>query len=895
MPTTPPSGGYYQPAHGASTPEHPPSSSSSDTLRALIMPHVHSHSLGSPQSQSPSVLGQFYGEAAAGHSVALPPDGMAVPASSLHAMMTANASSRSPASPIPKITSPSSPSGTPTSKADVKQQTMNLLKAQKARATQPQAPGAGGISLSGYNVVVHLDDSKSNPNDETFSERKFQPPVTPIALLSTKPVYQSGSLVAANSRYVCYAVRGGQIRAIDLTSAQRDGLSEHTDNIVDLTFFSPSSNVLGSVAADGSLILWKLFIDEASKKLSHRVLFWLKPDPQVSPAVTFQRFMFHPASPTVAATYSSDNKLQVWNFSLLSPHFSDSSSGPALIVEAAELSSRIPAPQADQGPPMDICFSPDGQVLGVASVDGSASVYSVAYQANAHPVLTLLHRWYPHQRTPVFSLRFLGGVLLTGSARNAELKLWYPRRIAPEQLRIDDASSSKDYACLQTLTFKSHDGSQANLYHILSVDVSRPDCLFIANPRKRSLISLHLAPSASGIAQFDWATEIDVVFPITSLLCLHRPELHQFSLFSVQLRAIQIYNLPTPALTPPPGYVPAPSSVEEPPASVLSPAPSAAVQVLSVPVPASSAELSSSAVQAASTSPDLSLAAPRASPARSEQAVTPDPVAPGDDSFDAQSKSDTAGSDEADQQPQHGSEQMASGDAAVSEADPDDLADQDLVPPSAFFPGSKADTKRRRRRERKRSTIAGTSTPPPVVAFPTASPAKRSPVAVDATGQIMILSRSVALAKGEMIHDPVSDVLAPVPAIARAADRATFSEAHAFDASSFAGQASDSASSSEACLSMASIVEEIVKRQDARQAIERGEQEQRLIASLSQTLGLQIDKAIQREIANNIVPLFNRTITQQLQASLPTLISKMGKTMQTIVLPRLERVLEQSL
>ena len=76
---------------------------------------------------------------------------------------------------------------------------------------------------------------------------------------------------------------------------------------------------------------------------------------------------------------------------------------------------------------MDLCFSPDGSVLGVASADGYAYLWQVTRVPDAHPLLVLIHRWSPHQQISVFSIRFVDDVILTGSKRNAELEAVAPR------------------------------------------------------------------------------------------------------------------------------------------------------------------------------------------------------------------------------------------------------------------------------------------------------------------------------------------------------------------------------------------------------------------------------------------------------------------------------------
>jgi WD40 repeat protein len=781
------------------------------------------------------------------------------------------------------------PTSSPAPSPNAKAKTMQMLQRFMMLGSKEQDVGVGGCALSSDSVGAEIEFELNDDVANVSLDDKFTPQVTPITMLTTKPVYQSGSLVAANGRFVCYAVRGGQIRVIDISNGSRDLLRQlHGASILDATFFvappstrsdvassssgaaaAQNGNVLASVAADGSLALWRI-LAQPNGHTKHRALLHYAPpsDGGAGGKRVFQRVVFHPRNAFRFVTFGNDGKVYSWDVEAMLSEAADAHVAAAgggedddddddddeqPLVRLAEPRATI-VDDGQQQQPMDVSFAPDGNHLAVAAVDGTVTVYALDFD---RPVV--VHRWSPHGNAAVFSVRFVdSSTVLTGAARNSTLALWrvdLSQGVAPSSV----SSSFRLPQRLQSIRFTSHDGSTAALYNVIALVVPECSAVFVANPRTRTLFSLHVARSAAAgnlATSFDWITEYNVPFPVMSLIpVVHPSKPDTLQLFTVQAVVVLLYQVPVSAL--------------------------------------SEAELIDDGDGGGGDDDDQ---------VESDQVADDEQVADGSDSElqetseggpDGEEDEDEQDDDDDDDDEDEPSEQDADDvkdddetDTTATEQDDDDEdqdeEDQDaasslkadnvrlqnttspLLPPSAFLHEAKAATpspviavatvkgteatmpkkKRARRRKRKGGAAAADSPSP---------------------GAIQILSRGSSQVQPSDSEDADDD-----------GGESTVDE--------------DGGRVGDLDARFDRLYERLSQDRAEQQRADRDFQ-QRLLATVSS----RIDKAVQREIATSVMPALSRNIATSLGSQLPKLIEPVLATIvKKVVVPRLEKLVGTS-
>ncbi|GMH74656.1 hypothetical protein TL16_g06521 [Triparma laevis f. inornata] len=133
--------------------------------------------------------------------------------------------------------------------------------------------------------------------DRRSKSSKRQVNTVPITHYKTEFKERSGSLVVSNTRYILYGIKAGLLRCICRTSASRTLLRGHSDLVHDLSFFSFSSDVLGSVGGK-EVLVWRVFEEDlqepdpetgSMKKISYEKLLQLN--------VSATKISWHPFDP----------------------------------------------------------------------------------------------------------------------------------------------------------------------------------------------------------------------------------------------------------------------------------------------------------------------------------------------------------------------------------------------------------------------------------------------------------------------------------------------------------------------------------------------------------------------------------------------------------------------
>ncbi|CAK7323379.1 unnamed protein product [Dovyalis caffra] len=403
-----------------------------------------------------------------------------------------------------------------------------------------------GRHLNGNHAVYDIDVRLQG-------EVQPQLEVTPITKYVSDPGLVLGRQIAVNRNYICYGLKPGAIRILNINTALRSLLRGHNQKVTDMAFFAEDVHLLASACVDGRVFIRK--INEG-------------PDEEEKPHI-FERIL-------LALHIVADGELVhprvCWH-----PHKQE-----ILIVAIGNLILKIDTNKVGKGGgfssdqpltcPIDklidgvqLVGKHDGEVtelsmcqwmttrLASASTDGVVKIWE---DRKAVPLAV----FRPHDSNPVNSVAFLTApdrpdhiVLITGGPLNQEVKIWAS---ASEEgwLLPSDAES---WQCTQTLTLKSSAESSAeDAFFNQLVALPRAGLFLLANAKKNAIYAVHLEygpyPAAT---RMDYIAEFTVTMPILSLTgtsdSLPNGE-HIVQVYCVQTQAIQQYALNLSQCLPPP-------------------------------------------------------------------------------------------------------------------------------------------------------------------------------------------------------------------------------------------------------------------------------------------------------------------------------------------------------
>ncbi|XWS19259.1 hypothetical protein CRYUN_Cryun31cG0000600 [Craigia yunnanensis] len=82
--------------------------------------------------------------------------------------------------------------------------------------------------------------------------------VTPIAKYASDPGLVLGLQIAVNRNYICYGLKLGNIRILNINTALRALLRGHTQRVTDMAFLAEDVHLLASASVDGRVFVWKI-------------------------------------------------------------------------------------------------------------------------------------------------------------------------------------------------------------------------------------------------------------------------------------------------------------------------------------------------------------------------------------------------------------------------------------------------------------------------------------------------------------------------------------------------------------------------------------------------------------------------------------------------------------
>ncbi|OIW13883.1 hypothetical protein TanjilG_31772 [Lupinus angustifolius] len=458
----------------------------------------------------------------------------------LMAMMNTQNPPSNPDSPVMYQAAPSSNEfSVPTSPA-----VLPLTSAAPARILSTKFPR--GRRLIGENVVYDIDFKLP-------SEVQPQLEVTPITKYASDPGLMLGRQIAVNRTYICYGLKLGAIRVLNINTALRYLLRGHTQKVTDMAFFAEDLHLLASASTDGRIFVWKINEDpddEDKPQIGGKVITAIQILGESEPV--HPRVCWHPHKQEILLVAIGNRILKV-----------DTMKAGKGETFSAEEPLKCSIDKLIDG--VHLVGKHDGNVtelsmcqwmksrLASASEDGTVKIWE---ERNATPLAVIR----PHDGKPVNFVTFLTAphradhiVLITAGPLNQEVKIW----VSDNEEGWLLPSDSESWSCIQTLEIRS--SSEANpedAFFNQVVELPHAGLFLLANAKKNTIYSVHIEYGSNPTAtRMDYISEFTVTMPILSLTGTSDslPDGENIvQIYCVQTQAIQQYALNLSQCLPPP-------------------------------------------------------------------------------------------------------------------------------------------------------------------------------------------------------------------------------------------------------------------------------------------------------------------------------------------------------
>ncbi|OMO64644.1 hypothetical protein COLO4_31961 [Corchorus olitorius] len=377
--------------------------------------------------------------------------------------------------------------------------------------------------------------------------------VTPITKYASDPGLVLGRQIAVNRNYICYGLKLGNIRILNINTALRSLLRGHTQRVTDMAFFAEDVHLLASASVDGRVFVWKINEgpdDEDKPQIFGKVVIAIQivgHEESIHP-----RVCWHPHKQEILVVAIGNRILKI-----------DTMKVGKLEGFSAEEPLSCSVDKLIDG--VQFVGKHDGEItelsmcqwlttrLASASLDGMVKIWE---DRKALPLAVLR----PHDGHPVNSATFLTAphrpdhiVLITGGPLNREVKIWTSASDEGWLLPSD----AESWQCNQTLELRSSAESKVeDAFFNQVVALPRAGLFLLANAKKNAIYAIHIDygpyPAAT---RMDYIAEFTVTMPILSLTgtsdSLPGGE-HTVQVYCVQTQAIQQYALDLSQCLPPP-------------------------------------------------------------------------------------------------------------------------------------------------------------------------------------------------------------------------------------------------------------------------------------------------------------------------------------------------------
>lgn len=427
-----------------------------------------------------------------------------------------------------------------------------------SRTETDRAPGWPGVHVcvdtpQGKKIASDFDYNSSSHKDEA-SKRDLR--VSQIAVYNSQYLDKHDRKIAVNDHIITYAV-GGHIRAILRSSTVRALLKGHQSTVADVEFLyaqekpiDPNSgggiSILGSVADDGSVYVWKLIRnsknDDETLEVSDAIRF---EHPDISDGRCYRRIAFRPGPNSIIA----ENGVGVAMILL------DGSSADVRVVELVKMNDKMMV--------RDKFLKPHKELDGTKDVDRPAPVDAAIWLServivtsrcgkvflwNADSTLSSCIARLPRVKTTKITSMYAlhQDTLLLVVEGGKELEVWFVAGLAAKDVSVSIELRQ---------TIRLFGDAPSDLYTVASVD-PHEQLIILSNVKGQSFFVLHLNVEAQA---FDAITEVPVKQTILSLCMtrskrasssgiggqvLNSDQEEELGLWCVQPRGIQLIHLP---------------------------------------------------------------------------------------------------------------------------------------------------------------------------------------------------------------------------------------------------------------------------------------------------------------------------------------------------------------
>jgi len=362
--------------------------------------------------------------------------------------------------------------------------------------------------------------------------------------------------IAVSREYMCYGLKGGQVRVINKLSASRALLRGHSEPLSDMAFFGPASDLLATAAEDGQVFVRR--IREEGEELVDETVLHVTAAGEAAAAPVKLAWHRRPGGAADALAFCVNGRVFL-------PSLARSAGQTVLEVDVTSPPPNVPCLEAG-APVTGLAFSPCGAMLAVATAAGDLSVWEIdPVRLEPHE---LRKAYSSHKEAPLSAVEWLdSATLVTGTSANAGVQLW----------------TLTDTGLVGRQNLGLHD-SEREMFNQLEVDRAS-QLVLLANSKPsavgdtNTLYCLHYALGAAGAGPaFDYVAAFTTAMPVLSMSNLQE-EPEKLSMYCIQSQAIQKYLL-KPSTCWPDGFVPAPPAPE--PAPALEPEPAVSLPEVSL-------------------------------------------------------------------------------------------------------------------------------------------------------------------------------------------------------------------------------------------------------------------------------------------------------------------------
>ncbi|XP_051133528.1 enhancer of mRNA-decapping protein 4-like isoform X2 [Andrographis paniculata] len=358
--------------------------------------------------------------------------------------------------------------------------------------------------------------------------------VSPITKYNSDPKLVLGRQIAASKLYICYGLRNGAIRVINLHTGSKSLLKGEFAQVTDMAFFAEDVHLLASVGLDGHVCVWKIIEyqeNEVESRITGRMVVAIQINAERKPI--HPRVCWHCQKQEVLVVGIGRHVLKIDTTKV--------GGGEACRVEKLITGVKLVGSHNGEVTDLSMCQS---AFLVSASVDGTVKVWD---DKKLQPIVVL----QPHNGHPVNTATFLAApnkpdhfVLVTGGPLNREVKIW----VSP--------NNGTMWHCTQMLELMCSETPVEEAFFNQATALPLAGLLVLANAKRKAMYVVHLEYGPSAIlTQMDYIAEFSVTMPILSVTgtseILQNGE-HNVKIFCVQTQAIQQHDLFLTQCLPPP-------------------------------------------------------------------------------------------------------------------------------------------------------------------------------------------------------------------------------------------------------------------------------------------------------------------------------------------------------